>query len=88
MPNDDAQFAAKSVFIAVSDRPDLESAFVQQVAKPVSRPHTKLILRVTLGFANLGGVDVCDPDLLAFEPEGISINDACAACNSAELEAR
>lgn len=88
MPNDDAQFTPKSVFVAVSDRPDLEGAFVQQVAKPVSRLHAKLVLRITLGFANLGGVDVCDPDLLAFEPEGISINDACAACNSAELEAR
>lgn len=29
MPNDDAQLAPKSILVAVSDRPDLESAFVQ-----------------------------------------------------------
>jgi len=87
-PNNDPKLTPKSVFIAVSDRTDLESAFVQQVAKPVSRLHPKLILRITLGLANLGGIDVCDPDLLALEPESISINDAGAACNSAELEAR
>jgi len=29
MPNDNPQLAPKSVFIAISDWPDLESAFVQ-----------------------------------------------------------
>lgn len=87
-PNNDTQFATKTVFITIPDRPDLESAFVQQVAKPVSRLHAKLVLRVALGFADLGGIDVCDPDLFTLEPEGVAINDAGAACNSAKLEVR
>jgi hypothetical protein len=87
-PNDNPQLAPKSVFIAISDWSDLESALVQQVAKPVSRLHAKLVLRITIGFANLGGVDVSDPDLLALEPEGVAIHDASAARDSAELEAR
>lgn len=47
--------------------------------------HTELILGITLWFADLGRVDVSNPDLLTLEPEGVAIHDAGAACTLAEM---
>ena len=50
--------------------------------------HTELILGIALWFADLGRVDVSDPDLLTLKPEGIAIHDAGAACHSTEFKTR
>lgn len=64
------------VFVPATDRHRFEFALIEQDNQPVAGLDAEVVLVVALGLRDFRCVDIRDPDLHAFEPDGIAIDNA------------
>ena len=81
------QLATVLVFVPASNCHRFEVSLVEQGNQPVACLDAEVVLVVALRLRDLRRVDVRDPDLRAFEPDCVAVDDAGASDHAADRKA-
>lgn len=83
----DPQLAAVLIFIPIADRNGGEFSLIKQNHQSVSRLDAELVFGVTFRLRDFRRINVRNPDLHAFQPDGIAIDNAGPPDHAAHCEA-